>query len=191
MKITTLLFALLLVNNISQAQNHNALQALTTRNSAEELQTVTFVDPLQYIGRWYQIARNPLPFEPLTCMCAQQTLTLLASGSVGVYNSCNADSVDGPLNDIRGEAVIIDPSNSKLTVDFGFPQKGQYWIIGLASDYSWAVVSDPSRRSLYILSKTPELDPQSYTSAIDSVKHQIDITKLLSTNHKGCSYPAL
>lgn len=191
MKTITLFFALLFVTSMSQAQSDNVFRSFTNSNFTEELQTVVFVDPLQYVGRWYQIARNPLPFEPLTCMCAQQTLALLSSGNVGVYNSCNADSVDGPLNDIRGEATIIDPSNSKLTVDFGFPQKGQYWIIALANDYSWAVVSDPSRRSLYVLSKTPELDPQSYKAAIDSVKHQIDITKLLSTNHLGCSYPAL
>lgn len=155
-----------------------------------ELKTVSYVDITQYLGRWYQISGNKMPFEPKVCMCAQQTLTANAAGTVDIFNSCNANDTNGPLSTAKGEAVNVDPaSNAKFEVDFGFPQKGNYWIIGLARDYSWAVVSDPSRRSLYILSKTPELSTAHYQNALDSVKAQIDISLLVTTNHTGCSYP--
>ena len=62
--------------------------------SQAELQTVPYVDLSQYAGRWYQIARNPLPFEG-DCYCSQQTLTGLPDGRVGVFNSCNKGSVTG------------------------------------------------------------------------------------------------
>jgi apolipoprotein D and lipocalin family protein len=42
---------------------------------------------------------------------------------------------------------------------------GDYWIIGLAPDYSWAVVGDPSRNYLWILARTPRLDDASIAAA--------------------------
>jgi apolipoprotein D and lipocalin family protein len=158
--------------------------------SSTELQTVAFVDVNQYLGRWYQIARNPLPFEPLDCSCAQQTLSLNPQGEVEVYNSCNAGSSEGPLQGIRGKAFSQDTkSNSKFTVDFNLPVLGQYWIIALADDYSWAVVSDPDRRSLYVLSKTPQLDLQSYTLALAEASLQVSLGKLKVTEQINCTYP--
>lgn len=42
---------------------------------------------------------------------------------------------------------------------------GDYWIIGLAPDYSWAVVGDPSRNYLWILARTPQLDDETVAAA--------------------------
>jgi apolipoprotein D and lipocalin family protein len=155
----------------------------------QPVQSLESVDVSQYLGRWYQIARNPLPFEPLNCACAQQTLGLLDSGEVSVYNSCNVGGVDGQLIEIRGTAISQNEQNSQFTVDFGLPTTGQYWIIAVAEDYSWAVVTDPDRRSLYILSKTPELDLQSYTNALNEASKQISIGNLVVTSQNNCTYP--
>ncbi len=155
-----------------------------------DLKTVSYVDPLKYIGRWYQISHNQLPFEPANCLCAQQTLGLNTDGTLSVYNSCRKDSVTGDLFEIRGFAVNDDvSSNSKFAVDFNLPKKGQYWIIGLAADYSWAVVSDPSRRSLYVLSKTPTLANDDYQKAVLEAATQLDISKLKMTDQNQCQYP--
>jgi apolipoprotein D and lipocalin family protein len=35
-----------------------------------------------------------------------------------------------------------------------------YWVIQLADDYRYAVIGEPSRKYLWILSRTPSLDPQ-------------------------------
>ena len=153
------------------------------------LETVPFVDVSRYTGRWYQISRNPLPFEG-DCACSQQTLETNADGTLSVYNSCNDKTPSGPLREIRGFATNDDPtSNSKFTVDFSLPRKGQYWIIGLDADYRYAVVSDPSLRSLFILSKTPELSAELYQSAIEKAALQVDTGKLISTLQQGCNYP--
>ncbi len=45
------------------------------------LETVPFVDVKSYLGTWYQIARNPLPFEG-DCACSQQTLGQAAGACV-------------------------------------------------------------------------------------------------------------
>lgn len=167
--------------------------ALTCSSIAlAEIKTVPYVDPNQYIGDWYQIAHIPQFFEGGACPCARQRLSASSKDStIGVYNSCNDKTVDGPLRDITGTATSDDPnSNSKFTVDFGFPWKGSYWIIGLEAQYKYSVVTSSDGSALYILSRTPTLDSASYQQAVDTAVAQgIDISKLEFTVQKGCSYP--
>jgi apolipoprotein D and lipocalin family protein len=163
--------------------------------SEKPLVPVDYVNPAKYIGRWYQIARNPLPFEPINCVCTQQTLTIAGESDagpiVGVHNSCNVATPDGRLQEIRGTATIDDlTKNSTLTVDFNVGPLGKYWIIGLDPYYRWAVVSDPDRRSLYILSKTPTLNRVLYRRALRAAKKQNSLDKLKTTSHLNCKYPA-
>ncbi len=156
---------------------------------AIDLVTVSYVDVGRYLGTWYQVARNPLIFEG-NCVCARQVLSAGKDGQIDVYNSCNDYDINGPLREIRGFAVSDDPiSNSKLTVDFNLPHKGKYWVIGLDHDYRYAIVSDPSRLSLYILSKTPTLSPEVYQQALDEAALQMDISHLVKPQQVGCSYP--
>jgi apolipoprotein D and lipocalin family protein len=41
---------------------------------------------------------------------------------------------------------------------------GDYWILELDRDYRHAVVGDPSRKYLWILSRSPEMDAATYES---------------------------
>jgi apolipoprotein D and lipocalin family protein len=158
--------------------------------SYSQISTVPYVDVSQYLGTWYQISHNPLAFEG-ECACSQQKLAATGvPGEVSVFNSCNDKTPAGPIRSISGTATSDDPvSNSKFSVDFGFPRKGEYWIIGLASDYKYAVVTDSRGDSLYILSKTPSLDPVLYQEALDLAQKQVDLSKLELTNQTGCTYP--
>jgi apolipoprotein D and lipocalin family protein len=59
---------------------------------------------------------------------------------------------------------------------------GDYWIIGLAPDYSWAVVGDPGRKYLWILARTPRLDRESSTAARQVARDNgYDIGRLVLT----------
>ncbi len=165
---------------------------LLSATQAFAAETVSFVDLDQYAGRWYQIARNPLWFEPRDCTCTQQTLTAREDGVIDVFNSCTEGGPDGELRTIRGTATNDDPeTNAKFTVDFNQPFKGSYWIIGLDEEYRWAVVTDRREYSLYILSKTPELDEELYNAAVAKAAEQLDTDKLLITSHEGCTYPEM
>lgn len=157
---------------------------------ADELKTVPYVDVSRYLGNWYQIARNPMQFEN-GCVCSRQNLSVRAEGGVAVYNTCNRDSANGNLMEIRGVATSDDPvSNAKFTVDFNLPFKGKYWVIGVDSDYRWAVVSEPSKKALYILSKTPTLAADLKEAALAKAAEQVDTSKLYFTPQLGCTYPA-
>jgi apolipoprotein D and lipocalin family protein len=67
-------------------------------------------------------------------------------------------------------------------VQFFWPFKGDYWIIDLAGDYSYAVVSNPNKKYLWILSRTPKIDAIVYQQIIIRLKAKgFDLTKLKMT----------
>jgi apolipoprotein D and lipocalin family protein len=69
-----------------------------------------------------------------------------------------------------------------LEVQFFWPFRGKYWIIDLADDYSYAVVSHPNRRYLWILSRTPKLNQEEYKNIISKLQQNaFDLTKLKIT----------
>ncbi len=155
-----------------------------------QIVTVPSVDVGRYLGTWYQISRNPMIFEG-DCVCAQQKLGATSvAGQISVFNSCNDKTSAGPVRSVSGTATSVDAvSNSKFSVDFGFPWKGEYWIIALAQDYSYAVVTDSRGDSLYILSKTPTLDPLLYQEAVGEAQKQVSVSKLRTTDQTACTYP--
>jgi apolipoprotein D and lipocalin family protein len=70
-------------------------------------------------------------------------------------------------------------------VQFFWPFKGDYWIIDLADDYSWAVVSDPKRKTLWILSRTKQMDESLYNTLINRlVKNGFESDKIVKMIQK-------
>jgi apolipoprotein D and lipocalin family protein len=47
---------------------------------------------------------------------------------------------------------------------------GDYWIIDLDPDYQWAVVSEPQREYLWILSRTPEMPAVTYQTLLGKLE---------------------
>lgn len=168
-----------------------ALSLFTSPLANAEITTVPYVDVSKYLGDWYQISHVPLWFEgPQDCGCARQRLgTTSKAGVVSVLNTCTRDN--GSLYSISGTATSNDSvSNSKFTVSFqGIPFDGTYWIIGLDSEYRYAVVTDRGGDALYIISKTPVLDAKLYEEAVSIAAEQVDVSKLKVTQQQGCVYP--
>lgn len=127
----------------------------------------------RYLGVWHQLAAVPAPFSIDCAGDTTATYTLEPSGDVGVYNRCRTWS--GGTDEIRGTATVTDPvTNAQLHVSFpGVPGQDQrtgapnYIVTALGPDYSWAVVTDPSRLSGFVLSRTPAVDATTW-DAIDA-----------------------
>ena len=85
------------------------------------------------------------------------TYTARPDGRIGVLNRClNALDGDKP-REATGQAYAVEGSNNaRLRVSFFWPFFGDYWVIGLDPDYRWAVVGEPGRRWLWVLSRTPK-----------------------------------
>ena len=104
-------------------------------------------------------------------------------GYLIVENKCNRDSIHGKQSYIKGKAFVEKNSgNAKLKVQFFFPFKAKYWIIDLADDYNYAVISHPNRKYLWILSRTPKMSDAIYQQILSRLKVKgFDLTNLQVT----------
>ena len=58
--------------------------------------------------------------------------------------------------------MVDKQSNAKLKVTFFWPLYGDYWVIDLDPEYRYAVVSEPRRKYLWILSRTPQMESSTF-----------------------------
>lgn len=147
------------------------------------LQVVSYVDIKKYMGTWYEIASYPTSFQE-GCFASRATYTLREDGKVGVLNQCHKGSLEGPISSANGKAWVVDPAtNAKLKVSFFWPFSGDYWIIDLGENYEYAVVGHPSRKYLWILSRTPQMDEGLYNRILEKLKNQsYDVSRLNKTH---------
>lgn len=124
--------------------------------------TAKDVDLNRYLGRWYEVASIPQWFQK---DCASNTTAEYSpaeDGLIRVLNSCVTK--DGQVKSAEGRARIEDAATrSKLKVtfvrifDWVFAFGGDYWIFHHAPDYSFSLVGDPSLKTAWLLSRTPNL----------------------------------
>jgi apolipoprotein D and lipocalin family protein len=152
---------------------------MTNILNAQELKTVSSVDLKKYSGTWYEIASFSQRFQK-DCECTSAEYTPTDKGYIIVENRCKRY---GKESYIKGKAFVDEDSgNAKLKVQFFWPFKGKYWIIDLADDYSYAVVSHPNKKYLWILSRKPKLDDDVYNGIITRLKDKgFDLSKLQIT----------
>ncbi len=148
----------------------------------DPLEVVPHVDLQRYLGRWYEIATIPQRFQK-GCVAVTADYSLLKNGDIRVTNTCRQETLDGKIRRVRGKARIVDKTtNAKLKVTFFWPFWGAYWIIALDPDYQWAVVGHPDRTYLWILSRTPHMDPALYEALLTVVTAKgYDPSDLLKT----------
>lgn len=159
------------------------LNFMTTSNKKlPKLESVANVDLNKYKGKWFEIASYPQRFQK-GCYCTTAEYSLSEKGYVIVENRCNKDSVNGKLSYIKGKAFIEKGTgNAKLKVQFFWPFKGKYWIIDLDDDYTYAVVSHPNRKYLWILSRTSKMNDTLYQGILSRLKEKgFDLTMLQKT----------
>jgi apolipoprotein D and lipocalin family protein len=153
--------------------------AKTAPAEDKTLATVPSVDLQKYMGKWFEISSFPQSFQK-GCHCTAAEYSMTDKGYVRVVNTCRKDSADGKAKVANGKAFVVKGShNAKLRVQFFWPFRGNYWIIDLAEDYTYAVVGDPSRKYLWILSRTPQMEPGLYQEIVDrAAKKGFDVSKL-------------
>lgn len=120
------------------------------------------VDLQRYQGTWYELARLPMFFQRNCVANVTATYTSRADGKVGVRNAC--DDKDGETMVSEGVARPVAGQPGRLEVRFApdwlawAPMTwADYWVVELDPDYQWAVVGGPSRKYLWVLSRTPTM----------------------------------
>ena len=123
---------------------------------AVPVQAVQKVDLGRYVGTWYEIANFPRFFLPKCVADTVSEYTLNRDGTVAIKNRCRTQ--DGGINQAFGTATLLKGSdNTRMEVSFIRPFSADYVVVGLDSDYRWTVIGSVNRKSLWILSRTPQL----------------------------------
>ena len=151
-----------------------SLLMATTAQGPATVRTVPAVDLDRYAGDWFEIARYPNRFQRACAGEVRASYARRPDGRIDVVNRCA--SADGSIIEARGIARVVDTeTRAKLKVRFApavlsfLPFVwGDYWIIGLGDDYTWAVVGTPDRKYLWILARTPRPAPTALTPARSS-----------------------
>lgn len=147
--------------------------------------SVEAVEAERYLGVWYEIATTPSPNQA-SCTGTTADYSLRDDGDIRVINRCYLGSLDGTLNEIEGKASFVDETGARLLVDFGFGFSAPYNIVeldGSAGDdpYEFAVVSSPGF-SMWILSRTPQMDPELYDLLIErAADRELPVDRLAET----------
>ena len=127
------------------------------------LPIVPQLDRARYVGRWYEVAYIPHWFER-GCSNTTATYTLAADGRLNVLNECIRD---GKAHQAHGVAWHTGQGrDGEFNVRFFWPFNAPYWVIALDPEYQWAMVGQPSRHSLWILSRKRHLDFTIYKQLI-------------------------
>lgn len=159
-----------------------SLQGCACAARMKPLDTVGSVDLKRYVGQWYEIARMPFWAEK-DCAGVTATYAVKANGDIEVLNRCRDTRKEGKTSEARGTAKVVDAStNARLKVTFFWPFYGAYWVIQLDPAYQWAVVGEPGRKYLWILCRTPKMEPQLYKEIVEKAAAQgYDTSRLIIT----------
>lgn len=112
------------------------------------------LDPVRYAGRWYEVARFPVPFQR-GCAGAIADYGTPSDGRLTIRNTC-LDGTGTAIRTIEGDARITGPGRLAVTFD-GVPFTAPYWVLWVDEGYRTAVVGQPDGRAGWILNRDPDI----------------------------------
>jgi lipocalin len=153
---------------------------MTTSSQQIDNSTITMFDLNRYLGKWYEVARYDHAFERgLVGTTAEYSL--LDDGKIKVLNSGYINTLDGTYQQSVGKAKPNRNGKAgQLRVSFFGPFYSDYYILDLAPDYSYSVVGSSSPKYLWILSRTPHLNPKVQLEILTNLQQRgYDTQKLI------------
>jgi apolipoprotein D and lipocalin family protein len=162
-------------------------------DGTQPLDVVSSVDYARYAGQWYEIARLPNAAQQACARDVTARYIPRPNGTIAVVTLCR--EANGRWREVRGAARRANDEgpNSILQVRFSLLfltflpfAWSDYQIIAVADDYRYALVGTPDRQSLWVLSRTPQLDEASYQYLVRQAHEQgFEVTRLQSTPQSG------
>ncbi len=130
---------------------------------ARPVTSVLDLDIQRYAGLWHEIAHLPMRYQKQCAHDITARYTLAEDGTVQVRNACITH--DGQREVAEGVARPVPGHPGRLQVRFApawlawLPMVwADYWVLDVDPAYQWALVGEPTRRYLWILSRKPTLD---------------------------------
>lgn len=119
-------------------------------------------DPARYLGRWYEIARYPNPFQS-NCAGAIAEYAAAEDGGILLRNTC-LDAEGNATDEITGRAELVGPGRLSVRLQ-GVPVAAPYWVLWVDEGYRTAVVGQPDGRAGWVLNRDPVIPEDRWRAA--------------------------
>lgn len=138
---------------------------------AKNLETVEYVDIPRFMGDWYVIAILPNLIEKNAANGLEQ-YRLDEDGTIAVTYSYRKGGVQGKQKVMHPRGKIYNrDTNAEWRMQLFKPFWSKYFIIALADDYRYTAIGVPSRKYLWIMSRSPQMADADYKSIITRLDH--------------------
>jgi apolipoprotein D and lipocalin family protein len=162
--------------------------AMPNMSQAVQVKSIDHLDISQYMGSWYEIAKLPNWFQRNCTQNTKATYQLINPAQIQVLNQCqtaNGENIQA-LGMARPRANGLP---AQLEVRFAPSWLGllpfvwgDYWVLDLDPQYQLAAVGDPSKKYLWILSRTPQITEASYKALTQRLSLMgFDVSRLEKT----------
>lgn len=132
------------------------------------LPTVAHVDLPRFMGTWYVIANIPTSMEK-DAYGPQEKYRLAEDGTIETTFTFNAGGFDGKPSRHTARGFVVDhASNAVWKMQFMWPLRFDYRIVELSPDYSTTIVARQKRDYVWIMARTPRLEPAAYQRLVDA-----------------------
>lgn len=180
-----------LLQRLTGATALAGLLTLSVVFAAPPVQSVPKVDLVRYAGTWFELSRLPNRFQDKCAGDVTATYTPNPDGSVAVLNRCRMNNGETTRSAGVATAADGDTTGARLKVSFlpswlqWFPLgRGDYWVVKLDPEYRYAVVSEPSREYMWVLSRTPQMEPAAYDALVEELRvGGYPVERLVRTPH--------
>ena len=139
------------------------LSYLPFSSSDDDNTSVKDLNVEKFLGTWYEIARMPSVFED-GLVNTTSTYSRNNDGTITIVNSGRVHTPDGEQKSITGKVWLADYNKTgRLRVRFVWPFVNEYRIVDLEQqNYHYVVIASASKKRLWILSRSAELDGEIY-----------------------------
>ena len=150
-----------------------------------KLKTVPYVDLEKFMGDWYVIANIPTFLEK-NIFNAVEKYTLDSDGTIQTEFSFNKGGFDGERKSYKPRGFIKDTnSNALWGMQFIWPIKADFRVVYVANDYSYTIIARNKRDYVWLMSRNPEMDEETYSQAINFIEEiGYDIDKIVKVPHQ-------
>jgi apolipoprotein D and lipocalin family protein len=134
--------------------------------------TVPRVDLPRFMGDWYVVGGILTPFEK-DIYHAIETYTLDEKGDIPTTYTFRKGGFDGPKKTLTNKAFVYDKETfAEWRIQFFWPFKFPYLVIYLDEDYQSTAVATDDKKYLWIMSRTPQMNPAHYDEIIALITEQ-------------------
>jgi apolipoprotein D and lipocalin family protein len=159
------------------------IMSLTLSLSAQVLEPVEYVNPKQFSGLWYEIARTyNSQQEDCVASSVEYILEEEKEHEYRVFNRCFDTKIGGDLIEYKGSGEPTEGSSmSRIDLTYYWVFTREFRVVYLSPDYQTAVMCDDEMDKVWIMHRKPQLPRQKLNDVLALLEPSLELKRLIYT----------